>query len=171
MLLFLPAIQFLFMINLRKFFQPDPCLLSVTRSQKEILECFLSGKKEFENWLLLQPSQRVRFQFYVPTAIDFCFDEFKLFTAYFKKGSTGLNELAELRMSKDNYNTLRVLSWKPFEEVMFSFLSTQEETNKATLFQKTRSLHEYAAICKKTPSPHLQQNPYSREAGQTVAAG
>lgn len=157
------------MINLKKYFQSNPCLLSISKEEKEILECFISNRSEFDNWTLHRSLQRVRFQFYYPTAIDFYFDNFLLFTAYFKRTAFGNLELQELKMTKANYTTIRSANWKPFEEVMVQFLQYLEEKNKISFFRKTRSLHEYVSMCEKgtqANSPRL-----SPEMTPSMAAG
>lgn len=158
------------MISLKRFFKPDPFVLPTTKTEKEILKCFLAAKKDFDHWLQLNPQPKIRFQFYFPTAIDFYFDDFKLFTAYFKKGQDGAQELVNLKISNTNYSSIRIFSWKPFEEVMVNFLNTLDETNKAALFQKTRSLHEYASLCEagQAKEGHSQ---YSTTISSSMAAG
>jgi hypothetical protein len=136
------------MIKLKKLFKRDTQLVPVKKEEKEVLECFIANKGEFENWLADHPQQRVCFRFYYPTAIDFYFDDFKLFTAFFKPGRFDVPELAELKMTEANTSTICSADWKPFEEVIVSFLKTLEQQNKVTLYQKTKSLHDYAAICK-----------------------
>ena len=135
------------MINLKKFFKPNPYLLTVSKAEKELLECFLDNKPAFDQWLPLNENRRIRFQFYYPTAVDFYFDNFKLFTAYFKKGPVDGPDLHELKMSEANYSSICTTNWQPFEEVILDFLNTLEESNKVILFRKTKSLHEYAALC------------------------
>ena len=157
------------MINLKKYFQPNPCILSVSKVEKEILECFLSNRSEFSHWSLHHPHQRVRFQFYFPTAVDFFFDDFLLFTAYFKRTALDQLELQELKMTKANYTTIRSANWKPFEDVMLQFLGYLEEQNKSSFFQKTRSLHEYVSICEKQTA--TTNAPLSREMNPSIAAG
>ena len=143
-------IQIPCMMNLKKFFLPNPCLLSVTKAEKELLEYFAANKQAFEEWLSQRPPQRVRFRFYFPTAIDFYFDDFLLFTAYFRKPAEGTLLLQEFKMSQANFTTIRSANWKPFEEEVLCFLRYLEEKNKIRYFQKTSALHEYVAICEKT---------------------
>lgn len=157
------------MINLKKIFWSNPYLLPVSKTEKEILEYFLANKKDFEQWLTENPHPRIRFQFYFPTAVDFFFDEFKLFTAYYKRTSSGNHELTELKMSCDNYVSIRSLSWKPFEEVMVSFLSTLEESNKITLFTKTKALYDYVSICEERPAEHRQPSRYGQGINASIA--
>lgn len=158
------------MINLKKFFQPNPCLLPVTKTEKEILECFLAARPAFLQWLQSNPQPRIRFQFYFPTAIDFYFDEFKLFTAYFKKSPSEQQYLAELKMTLENYNTIRMVSWKPFEEVMLAFLHTLEESNKSMLYLKIKSLHEYASLCEEKPAGDVESQ-HNGTLSPSLAAG
>lgn len=135
------------MISLKKIFRPTPHLLTVSKTEKELLECFLSSRSEYDNWLLLHPQAKIRFTFYVPTAIDFYFDGAKLFTAFFKKGVADEPVLSELKMSKANYSSIRSSNWKPFEEVMIKFLNDLEETNRVVVVRNTKPLHDYLAIC------------------------
>ncbi|WP_162944964.1 hypothetical protein [Flavisolibacter nicotianae] len=138
------------MISLKKIFRPTPHLLTVSKTEKELLEYFLCSRSEYDNWLLLHPQPKIRFKFYFPTAIDFYFDGAKLFTAYFKKGAADEPVLSELKMSKANYSSIRSSNWKPFEEVMIKFLNYLEETNRVVVVQNTKPLHDYLAICKET---------------------
>jgi hypothetical protein len=159
------------MMNLKRFFLPSSSRLPVTKTEKEILEFFVLNKKEFDQWILLHPQSRIRFQFYFPTAVDFYFDGFRLFTAYFKRGSGDSLHLLELKMSSDNHNSIRTTIWKPFEEVMVSFLAALTESNKSALLQKTKALHEYASICKEKPAESLQQSIYPQGIKTNMAAG
>lgn len=159
------------MINLKRFFLPASSRLPVTKTEKEILELFVLNKKEFDHWIGLHPQQRIRFQFYFPTAVDFYFDGFRLFTAYFKRGHGDSLQLQELKMSQDNQGSIRTANWKPFEEVMVSFLSALAESNKSALLQKTKALHEYASICNGKPAESVQQAIYSQGIKTKLAAG
>jgi hypothetical protein len=145
------------MINLKKFFKTNPYLLTVSRAEKEVLECFLDNKAEFEHWISFQQNRRTRFQFYYPTAVDFYFDDFKLFTAYFKRGAFHTLELQELKMTEANYSSIRSANWQPFAEVIVNFLNTLEENNKLVLFRQRKSLHEYVELCKDVPAEKGRQ--------------
>lgn len=138
------------MINLKKFFQPNPYLLSVSRTEKDLLERFVNRKADYESWHSQQP--RIRFRFYLPAAIDFCYDGSKLFTAFFKKGPFGTPVLHELKMSEANHASIRSANWKPFKEEMTNFLQTLEEKSKIVIRQKTKPLQEYVAICEEASS-------------------
>ena len=159
------------MINLKRFFQPAHHRLSVTKTQRELLEYFIIHKKDFEQWFLLHPQSRIRFQFYYPTAIDFHFDNFRLFTAYFKRGPMDTLQLSELKMSRDNAISICTTSWKPFEEVIVAFLKQLDATNQSILLQKTRALHEYASICTNKPAEAAHQGIYKAGMNPNVAAG
>ena len=137
------------MFSLKKFFYSNPCLLSVSNAEKELLECFLDNKTAFENWMAFQGNQRIRFQFYYPTAIDFYFDGHRMFTVYFKKNVFDTPELQELKMSRENYTSIRSANWEPFEQIIRNFLSAVAENNKTASFRSAKSLHEYAALCEK----------------------
>lgn len=155
------------MISLKRFFKTNPYLLPVSKAEKEVLECFVDNKAEYERWLPFQQNRRIRFQFYYPTAVDFYFDDFKLFTAFFKKDACHAPELQELKMSEANYTSIRSSNWQPFEEVIMTFLNTLEENNKIVLFGKTKSLHEYAALCKERPVEKGRQ----KDLGMATANG
>lgn len=134
------------MINLKKLFQPNPCLLSVSKAEKELLESFLTCKSEYDAWC--QQPQKIRFRFYFPTAIDFYYDGAKLFTVFFKKDLHDTPVFHELKMSKANYSSIRSSNWKPFEDLMTEFLAELTEKNKSIYVQKTKSLREYMNICR-----------------------
>ena len=140
------------MINFKRFFSANKRAIVVSKAQKEILECFLINKAAFDHWFSLQPETKIRFKFYYPTAIDFFFDDCKLFTAYFKKNAQDGIELQELKMSEENRRSISSSVWKPFEEVMLQFLTNLDENQKVDLFQKRRALYEYADICKSSPA-------------------
>ena len=159
------------MINLKRFFQPSSCRLTVTKAEKEILELFVLNKKEFDQWVLLHPQTRIRFQFYFPTAVDFYFDGFRLFTAYFKRGTMDTLQLSEFKMSQDNHSSIRTTNWKPFEDVMLSFLTNLAESNKSALLQKTKALHEYASICNNKPTESKYVDIYAQPIKTNIAAG
>lgn len=128
--------------------------LSLKKEQKELLECFIQNKPDFENWVLLHPQQKIRFQFYYPTAIDFYYSDFKLFTAYFIKTGHDNIELTELKISEANFDSIRCFSWSPFEEVIMDFLTSLHESKKIALFEKRKLLFEYESLCtKKTAVP------------------
>ena len=156
------------MINLKKFFQPNPHLLAVSKAEKEVLESFFSCKAEYENWQQQYPQQKIRFRFYYPTAMDFLYDGSQLFTAYFKKGTDDAPVLHELKMSKANYSSIRTINWKPFEEVMTSFLQGLEEKHQVRWVQKTKSLRDYLNICNETsPAAHR----HGKQPEETGACG
>jgi hypothetical protein len=156
------------MLNLQRLFRPNPLLLPVSKTEREILEYFITHKQAFENWSLLHPEHRIRFQFYFPTAVDFYFDEFKLFTAYFKRRQSGSLEFRELKMSEANHTTIRSVNWQPFEEVMLRFFNSLEENNKAVMLRENKSLHEYTAICMKSSQPTAEPRHSEKE---SVLAG
>ena len=136
------------MINLKKFFKSNKRTIVVGKAQKEILECFMANRPAFDHWFTSQPATKIRFKFYYPTAVDLYFDDFKLFTAYFKKNHLEQLELQELRMSEDNFHAISNPVWKPFEEIMLQFLNNLDEDQKVVLFQKRKALYEYVEVCK-----------------------
>jgi hypothetical protein len=145
------------MFSFKKFFHSNKRTVPVGKAQKEILECFISNKPAFDHWHPSQPATKISFKFYYPTAVDFYFDDIKLFTAYFKKNLLDQLELQELKMSEDNFRTIGNTVWKPFEEVMLQFLNNLDETQKLALFQKRKALYEYAEICKGTGATSIPE--------------
>jgi hypothetical protein len=135
------------MKNFLKLFRKPTNVIAIKKAEKELLEYFIANKPAFDQWYIENQHPKIRFRFYFPTAIDFYFEEFKLFTAYFKKSSRDLLELQELKMSEANQTSIRTTDWRPFEEVILHFLTMLEENNKASWLHKRKSLYEYAAIC------------------------
>ena len=142
------------------FFKRKTLALSLKKEQKELLECFIQNKHDFENWVLLHPLQKIKFQFYYPTAVDFYYSDFKLFTAYFKKTDHDNIELAEFKISEANLESIRCYSWSPFEEVMMEFLTSLHESKKIALFEKRKLLFEYQNLCAKKTRPEEEVKDY-----------
>ncbi|HEX8313946.1 MAG TPA: hypothetical protein VF609_03085 [Flavisolibacter sp.] len=138
---------------LRKFVKRKAFSLTASKGQKELLEFFISNRTEFEHWLTTHPLSKIRFQFYYPTAVDFYYGDFKLFTAYFKKDKRNEIELMELKMTETNFDSIRCASWAPFEEVMMDFVSSLEQSKKTALFEKRKVLYEYEGLCNKKTAP------------------
>lgn len=136
-------------------------VLTTTKAQRELLECFVLHKAEFENWLLIQPSSKISFRFYYPTAIDFFYGNYKLFTAYFRKNQHDGIELTELKISDANFDSIRCESWTPFEEMMLKFLTTLEENKKVEMLSKRKLLYEYEDLCTKKPASAAEQPDYA----------
>ena len=132
---------------LKKLLKRKTLILSINKHQKELLEIFILNKADFEAWVVLHPLQKIRFQFYYPTAIDFYYSDFKLFTAYFKKTGFDNIELTEVKISEANFDSIRCYSWNPFEEVIIDFLTSLEESKKIALFEKRKLLFEYESLC------------------------
>ncbi len=137
---------------LKKLLKRKAFALTISKAQKDLLEFFITNKPEFDKWVATQQQSKVKFQFYYPVAIDFYFDEYKLFTAYFKKGALDRIELLELKMSETNFDSIRCANWYPFEEVILEFLTTLEESKKIALFEKRKTLYEYEKLCAKKPA-------------------
>ncbi|WP_121355297.1 hypothetical protein [Flavisolibacter nicotianae] len=135
------------MLNLKNLFRTKVLELQVSKAQKELLELLLLNKDDFDQWCLAQPSSKIRFQFFYPSAIDFYYDEFKLFNSFFRKDSKGEICLFEFKMSEVNYDSIRCSSWAPFESVIIDFLTGLEENKKIALFEKRKTLLEYQSLC------------------------
>lgn len=150
------------MLSLKNLFKNKALLLSVSKAQKELLELLMINKVDFDQWSGMHAYAKIRFQFYYPAAIDFYYDEFKLFTGYYKKGPKGGIELFELKMTETNFDTIRCYSWYPFEEVVIDFLTNMEENKKIALFEKRKTLFEYQSLCTKQSGVSGQANEYPK---------
>ncbi len=148
--------------SLKNFLYPKILSLTVSKGQKEMLELLMVNKGDYEKWTTQQAAGKIRMQFFYPTAIDFYFDSFKLFTAFFKKSRKGEIELQEMKMSETNYDSIRCTSWAPFEEVVIDFLTSMEETKKIDLFEKRKTLFEYQSLCAKTGNNVSAENDYAK---------
>lgn len=137
---------------LKRFFKTKAFALTVSKAEKELLELFIINKTEFDSWMKNHPQLKFRFQFYYPNAIDFYYSDFKLFTAYFKKGKHDHLTLAELKMTETNFDSIRCANWRPFEEVILEFVTTLQESKKVALFEKRKLLYEYESLCSKQPN-------------------
>lgn len=147
----------------KKFVQRKVLSLTVSKGQKELLEFFISSRTDFEQWTLQHPQQKIRFQFFYPTAIDFYYSDFKLFTAYFKKDRRENIELTELKMTETNFDSIRCENWAPFEELMMEFVTSLEESKKSALLEKRKILYEYESLCaKKSNTEATLQNEYPK---------
>ena len=137
------------MINLTKLLKPDPNNIKINKAETELLQYFISNKIAFDQWFNQNMNQypKIRFAFYYPTAIDFFYDEFKLFTAYFKKTAKGNIQLLQFKMSDVNYTNIKSRNWKPFQDVMLNFLTVLEQTNTDMILKEHQSLLEYQALC------------------------
>ena len=150
------------MQNLKNLFKPRKVLLTLSKSQKELLELLMMNKADYDGWAEKITSSKIRPQFFYPSAIDFYFDEFKLFTAFFKKNRKGEIELQEMKMTETNYDSIRCYSWMPFEEAVLEFLTSLEENKKIALFEKRKTLFEYQSLCAKNEGVHKQEAEYAK---------
>jgi hypothetical protein len=150
------------MLNLKNLFNIKALALPVSKAQKELLELLIINKGDFDQWSGSQSNSKIKFQFFYPAAIDFYFDEFKLYNAYFRKTSKGDIELHEFKMSEVNYDTIRCTSWHPFEEVIIDFLTSLEENKKIALFEKRKTLLEYQALCSRNADAKAPQSDFAK---------
>ena len=144
----------------KKFFRRKALALTLSKGQKELLEFFVTNKPDFDDWILKHAQPKVRFQFYYPSAIDFYFGDFKLFTAYFTRDRKDQLWLTEMKMSETNFDTIRCASWAPFEEIIIEFLTSLEEGKKIALFEKRKVLYEYENLCAKKASTENASQQY-----------
>jgi hypothetical protein len=150
------------MRSLKNIFKTKALTLVITKGQKELLELLMINKPEFDQWSKKQGSSKIKFQFFYPAAIDFYYDEFKLFTAYYKKGPKGEPLCSEFKMSETNYDTISCTSWTPFEEVIIDFLTSLEENKKIALFEKRKTLMEYQSLCTKNADANSPEKAYAK---------
>jgi len=156
------------MLSLKNIFKTKALTLVITKAQKELLELLMINKADFDDWGKKQVHSKIRFQFFYPAAIDFHFDEFKLFTAFFKKGAKGEVLLYEFKMSETNYDTIRCTSWAPFEGVIIDFLTSLEENKKIALFEKRKTLFEYQNLCAKNSDASAAERNYAKAAASSL---
>lgn len=138
------------MFNLKKLLQRNKALIDLPKEDIALLEYFISHKDDFESWFASQQTTypKIKFTFYYPTAIDFTYDEFKLFTVYFNKSGNDAISLSQFKISQVNGENIKTKNWKPFKEVMLQYIAVVEKQNTDLLFLKMRSLHEYQQLCK-----------------------
>lgn len=154
---------------IKKLLKTKALTIAVTKSQQELLEIFISNKADFDAWADSQTASKIRFQFFYPSAIDFYYTDFKLFTAYFKKNMHSQLELLEFKMTETNFDVIRCTSWRPFEETILEFLTTLEESKKIALFEKRKMLYEYETLCaKKQPAEESVEKGYPHIAGSLL---
>ena len=155
------------MRSLKNNFKIKALTLAITKGQRELLELLMVNKPDFEEWSKTQAPSKIRFHFFYPAAIDFYYDEFKLFTAYYKKGARGELICSEFKMSETNYDTISCSSWTPFEEVVIDFLTSLEENKKIALFEKHKTLMEYQSLCTKNADAAVPEKAFTK--GSTPA--
>lgn len=158
------------MLRLKNLFKPKALNLPISKAQTELLELLLANKADFDSWHATQANRKIRFQFFYPTAIDFYYDEFKLFNAFFKKNVKGDLNLLEFKMSETNYETIRCTSWAPFEEVIIEFLTSLEENKKIALFEKRKTLFEYQSLCSKQAEATAPEGHYPKPVTSTLSS-
>lgn len=166
--LYLSSTKCCCMNRLKRFFKTKAFALTTSKAEKELLELFITSKQEYDNWLSSRSESKIRFQFYYPNAIDFYYSDFKLFTAYFKKGRKHL-ELMELKMTETNFDSIRCANWRPFEEVILEFITSQQENKKIALFEKRKMLYEYETLCVKQPETENAQKEYGNAVKSQLA--
>lgn len=150
------------MFSIRNIFKTKALTLPVTKTQRELLELLLANKSGFDEWSQKHNPAKIRFQFFYPAAIDFYYESFKLFTAYFKRGPKDEHLLQEFKMSETNFDTIRCTSWSPFAEVIIEFLTSLEEDKKIALFEKRKVLFEYQSLCARNNESLSPEQAYSK---------
>lgn len=148
-------------MNLKRLFTAKPNQIEINKAEAEMLKCFMANKKEFENWFGEKATTypKIKFHFFYPTAIDFIFDDFKLFTAYFARENNGNIVFEQFKMSDVNLLNIKTRNWKPFQTVILGFLEMLEQKNTSTLMKEQKSLYEYQLMCKENPAPSDNKAP------------
>ena len=137
------------MINLKKLLKGEKNIVALNKEEVEVLTYVLCHRDDFQNWFQQQQHkyQKIRFQFYYPSALDLYYDTFKLFTAYFKKDAADHITFSEMKMSRLNLGSLHSSNWAPFKDVIVDYLSMAQERNTDLQFRQFRSLHDYQQLC------------------------
>lgn len=156
------------MRSLKNIFKIKALTLVITKGQRELLELLMVNKPDFEEWSKKQAPSKIRFHFFYPAAIDFYYDEFKLFTVYYKKDLKGDISCSEFKMSETNYDTISCANWTPFEEVMIDFLTSLEENKKIALFEKHKTLLEYQSLCIKNSDAAVPEKAYIKASDRSA---
>ena len=130
-------------------------LLNVNKEEVEILTYIMCNRIDFETWFAQQKATfpKIRFVFYFPTAIDFYYDAFKLFTVYFKKDQNDHIVFDQFKITQLNIGSLKSYNWTPFKDAFLSYLLMAQERNSDLQFKKLHALHEYQALCNGEATP------------------
>lgn len=140
---------------LKNLLQSKANLLPLTMEEVDILTYLMCNRQDFESWFAGQAASypKIKFVFYYPTAIDLYFEAFKLFTIYFKKDNRDEVVFSQAKLSQLNRDSLNSQNWKPFKDVIVSYLMMAQERNTDLQFKRLHALHEYQAICNGEAAP------------------
>lgn len=137
------------MINFKKLLKRDRSLVAIGRDEIEMLTYILSHKRDFESWFSTKQKNhtKIRFVFYYPSAVDLFYDEFKLFTVYFKKTNNDEIVFDQFKKSRVNLESLKTGNWKPFKDAILDYLEMAQDRNSDLQMKKFKSLHDYQQLC------------------------
>ena len=149
------------MINLKKLLKGDKSLVALNKEEVDVLTYVLCHRNDFEAWFSQQAHRypNIRFVFYYPSAIDLCYDHFKLFTVYFSKNAADQIAFNQMKISRLNSDSLNSANWNPFKDVILDYLTMAQERNTDLQFRKYKSLHDYQQLCKSTLASTEKENP------------
>lgn len=150
------------MINLKKLLKGDKSLVSISKEEIDILTYVLCNRSDFENWFSGQHKKhgKIRFVFYYPSAIDLYYDEFKLFTIYFKRAANDAVLFDQFKLTQLNHGSLKTTNWKPFKDAILDYLTMAQERNTDSQFKKYKSLHDYQQLCGGDAKPQDAGTPF-----------
>lgn len=150
------------MFNLKKLLQGDKSLVAIGKDEIEILTYILCHKADFESWFGSQQKKhtKIRFVFYYPSAVDLFYDEFKLFTVYFKKTNTDIIVFDQFKRSQLNMDSLKTANWKPFKDAILDYLAMAQDRNTDFQLKKYKSLHDYQQLCDGEVKPKEASIPF-----------
>lgn len=137
-------------------------LLTINKEEIDILTYVMCNRIDFEAWFAQQNTTfpKIRFVFYYPTAIDFYYDAFKLFTVYFKREQNDQVVFHQFKITQLNMDSLKSFNWTPFKDAIVSYLVMAQERNSDLQFKKLHALHEYQALCNGEATPKSSNNSF-----------
>ena len=150
------------MFNLKKLLKGDASLVTPSKEEVDILTYVLCHKSDFENWFSTQHAKhsKIRFVFFYPSAIDLYYDEFKLFTIFFKRAHNDTVLFHQFKLTQLNLDSLKTTNWKPFKDAILDYLTMAQERNSDFQFKKFKSLHDYQQLCSGEAKTEKSNTPF-----------
>ena len=137
------------MFNLKKLLKGDPSYVTISKEETDILTYVLCHKNDFETWFSEQHPKhnKIRFVFYYPSAIDLYYDEFKLFSVFFKRAANDAVIFHQFKRTQLTEDSLKTTNWKPFKDAIVDYLTMAQDRNTDFQFKKFKALHDYQQLC------------------------
>lgn len=137
------------MFNLKKLLKGDKAFVTISKEEVDILTYILCHRNDFESWFSGQHKKhsKIRFVFFFPSAIDLYYDEFKLFTVFFKRAANDAVLFDQFKLTQLNQDSLKTDNWRPFKDAILDYLTMAQERNSDFQFRKYKSLHDYQQLC------------------------